>query len=160
MTASVKHASLNTRVMGYAEMKLRTIDKAQKSAEILNADCTLDSAEVSARVTTPARIRLPDFKGKPTPLDIVCTAGARQGRLVVEPYLVGGGAVGDGSAVGMIGAAIAQGIAQGRDKWTYSSGVLSALVPMNPTTTVAPVATAKIKPTAKTAAKTTAKAAK
>jgi hypothetical protein len=130
VTPKIKHASVNERVLGFSDFDLRTVDAKDSQKEIVGATCTLDSAELSARVTTPARIHMPQLKGKPTALKIACTAGSSKGALSLEPHLTGT-AVGGPSAAGLVAAIVTSAIVASQDKWSYGGGAgIPALVKM------------------------------
>lgn len=131
-----KSQQVADRVQGYTEPVVRTyireepaetnpavastdpfIDQGEK-IEVSNATCVADSAEIRSQFSTPARLRLPVYKGKPTPLHVTCTGNGHTQTFTVNPSL-DGVIVGDASPVGLVAAAVTAGIAAANDKWSY-----------------------------------------
>ncbi|WP_291737280.1 hypothetical protein [Leisingera sp. F5] len=78
----------------------------------------MDSAEFSASFTTPAVVRLPKLKDRPTSLRVNCKAPGRSADTKVQPTL-DGVIVARGSVAGLVAAAVTAGIAPGKDNWSF-----------------------------------------
>ena len=101
VTVTSKHSSTHERVKGFTEPVFRTVVKeGNKTTEAKGLKCTIDSAELKASFVTPAKVRIPTLKGKPTPLYISCKGGDLKGEHTVAPNLHGT-AVGGASAAGL-----------------------------------------------------------
>ncbi|MCF6429315.1 hypothetical protein [Leisingera sp. MMG026] len=137
VAVSYKAGLTAARVTGYTEPVMRTyffeLDEEErrqkvlsgnnrssvtKRIEVTGAVCTLDSAEFSASFTTPAVVRLPKLKGRPTPLRVSCNAPGRTADTKVQPTL-DGVIVAGGSVAGLVAAAVTAGIAAGKDNWSF-----------------------------------------
>lgn len=118
---SLKNANTQARVLGFTEPVVRSYTEVDgKKNEVIGANCTLDSAELSGVLVTPSKVRLPEMKGKPTPLYVTCRTDTLAGAKEVAPALRGT-AVGGPSVAGLAAAIISSAIVASRDKWGYSS---------------------------------------
>ncbi|WP_264213460.1 hypothetical protein [Leisingera thetidis] len=149
VTVAFKAAHTASRVTGYSEPVMRTFinvidEEAKKRAdhasvnratagverkEVTGAACTLDSAEVSASFTTPAIVRLPKFKGRPTPLRVTCRTPDQKAEFKFGPSL-DGVVVGGGSVAGLVAAAVTAGIAASKDNWSYGVNEVPVWIPL------------------------------
>ncbi|MBY6047653.1 hypothetical protein KUV47_04225 [Vannielia litorea] len=122
VTARAKHASINDRILGFSEPVLRSyVGKGSKRKEVVGARCTLDSAEFTMPpLTTPVTLRLPELKGKPTPLRISCQSASGEGDAVIQPQIQGT-VVAGASPVGIVAAIATSAIVASRDKWGWGN---------------------------------------
>ncbi|WP_421704445.1 hypothetical protein [Aliiroseovarius sp.] len=121
VSMAVKPGVPAERITGYREPILRSfIEQDGQEAEVVGARCTLDSAELSGEFVTPAYVRLPTMKGKPTPLHISCTTGEQTGTRKVDPALQGV-AFGGASPAGLVAAVVSTAIVASADNWGYGA---------------------------------------
>ena len=68
-------------VQGEADLVVRTflVDPAGQKREVAGATCAIDSSLYSARLTTPARLRVPNFGPQSPVLTLTCAAGELKG---------------------------------------------------------------------------------
>ena len=140
----------SARILGYNEPIIRTsviVTSEQKKRaaasssnpnsykgerrEIAGAACTADSAELSASFTTPATLRIPKFKGKPTTLRITCRANGETATYKMDPTL-DGVIIAGASVAGLVAAAVTAGVAASKDSWSYGANDISVWVPFKP----------------------------
>ncbi len=146
----LKNASVNQqRILGVTEPVVRTFIREEeentqqgfsgasdvevknsKKIEIVGALCTLDSGELSASFTTPAVLRVPKFKGKPTKLRINCQKGDLKTDFEVKPQLEGAIVAGP-SVAGLVAAAVSTAVAVGKDSWSYGSNDITVWIQLD-----------------------------
>ncbi len=77
-------------VQGEADLVVRTviIDAEGRKREVAGATCDVESSLYSARLTTPARLRLPNFGPQSPVLTLTCAAGDLKGagQVGIETY--------------------------------------------------------------------------
>ncbi|MBT3140590.1 hypothetical protein DS909_01540 [Phaeobacter gallaeciensis] len=95
--------------------------------EIVGALCSLDSVELSANFTTPAVLRVPKFKGKPTKLRIKCQKGDLKTDFEVKPQLKGAIVAGP-SVAGLVAAAASTAVAVSKDSWSYGANDITVWI--------------------------------
>ena len=100
---------------------------SSKIVEIVGALCALDSGELSASFTTPAALRVPKFKGKPTKLRINCQKGDLKTDFEVKPQLEGAIAAGP-SVAGLVAAAVSTAVAVSKDSWTNGTNDITVWI--------------------------------
>ncbi|KIC14493.1 hypothetical protein [Leisingera sp. ANG-Vp] len=140
VAVAFKTDHIASRVTGYTEPVVRTfffelnaeerkqlalsgINRSNVSndrTEVAGVACTLDSAEFSASFTTPAVVRLPKFKGRPTPLRVNCRTPEQEAETKVQPTL-DGVIVGGASIAGLVAAAVTAGVAASKDNWSFGA---------------------------------------
>jgi hypothetical protein len=122
---TMKNQTAASRVVRHTDVTIRTYKKeGNKRIEITGATCDLESAEMSARITSPAIVNLPVLKGRPTRMNIECGANDLSFTKLVSPQL-NGTAVGGASPAGLLAAVVSTAIVAGRDQWSY---VLPAII--------------------------------
>lgn len=134
------------RIVGYTEPVMRTfvsvadeekqVAAAQadtpypaKSKEVTGLACRLDSAELKASFVTPAVVRLPKFKGKPTKIHLNCASENLEGDVKMQATL-DGVIVGGASIAGLVAAAVTAGIAASKDQWSYGASDIAFRIPV------------------------------
>jgi len=130
VNVALKNSNTQTRLLGFTEPVVRSFTKVDgKRSEVVGAKCLLDSAEFSGELVTPAKVRLPELKGKPTPLYITCRTDELAGTKQVAPALRGT-AVGGPSVAGLAAAIITSAIVVSKDKWGYGATGIATSVEM------------------------------
>lgn len=154
ITVSTKaNSGASSRILGYTEPVIRTrqaptaeqdpnsapngsgeLPQKRQKIEISGATCKLDSAEFSAEFVTPATLRIPILKGKPTPIRLTCTspgyANSYRFNSTLEGVIVAGPSI-----AGLVAAAVTAGVAATNDKWSFGANDIAVWIPLEPTST-------------------------
>ncbi len=116
----VKPSSAERQIFGFTEPVVRAYIKEDGNRkEVAGARCKMDSAEFAGSAITPAMVRMPIVKGRPTAMNITCTTPKYSGTTRFTPSLQGT-AVGGASTAGLVAAVISTAIVAGRDRWAFS----------------------------------------
>ena len=126
-----------TRILGTETVTIQTSTPQTRGIAswdkvVDGSSCVAESAEISVRFVTPAKVVLPVLKGQPSPLTISCTNGTQSGVTRKQPILIESNASGNsvfeqdslvaGVIVGAIRAADERREARKNDAWRYIEG--------------------------------------
>ena len=104
-------------------------NEEDKRVEVAGAACTATSSQFRASFKSPANLRFPRTKGKPTPMTMTCKANGKTVSAVLHPGLYANyvgvtSSTHPGPAIlaTLVIAAATHGVAQERDHWTFVRG--------------------------------------
>ena len=121
VNVAVKASSAERQIFGFTEPTVRSfVKEGNTRKEVAGARCTLDSAEFRTSLITPAIVRMPIVKGRPTSMRISCDAGSMKGAKQFNPSLQGTMVTGTGTA-GLVATVVSTAIVAGRDRWSYGT---------------------------------------
>lgn len=91
-----------------------------KSAEFAGAKCDAVTREFKASFETPAVVKLPVIKGRPSTMNVTCRSGDKTAGKIVKPGMKTAYATGSGSVGALLVAnAITVGVSAAANRWQY-----------------------------------------
>lgn len=114
-----------SRVKGTKSLIVRTaIPDVEKNGrmqfkEVAGVKCGVKTKEFSANFQSPAELRVPVLKKKPSPMQLTCSQGALSGAEIISPGIPVATVTGGGLLVGLATLAVTTAVSSAIDEWSY-----------------------------------------